>query len=119
MLRHHHGSEDGDLWPMLLRADNTLAGPLAALTREHHRLDDALARLAADDCPTAAAAVERRDLLHEPPDNEEPVLFPALWAHTRDDDWVGFSLRRAVPPPHNDKHPLHSAPEARRGDHDG
>src|SRR3546814_13487128 len=93
MLRHHHGSEDGDLWPMLLRADNTLAGPLAALTREHHRLDDALDRLAADDCSTAAAAVEVRDLIHEHLANEEPVLFPALWAHISDDDWAGFPQR--------------------------
>src|SRR3546814_14198127 len=35
MLRHHHGSEDGDLWPMLLRADNHPAAPLAAPTRAH------------------------------------------------------------------------------------
>src|SRR3546814_18032484 len=95
MLRHHHGSEDGDLWPMLLRADNTLAGPLAALTREPHRLDDALDRLAADDCSTAAAAVVVRDLIHENLDHHAPVIFPPLCAHISEDDWARSAGRRA------------------------
>src|SRR3546814_15720004 len=40
MLRHHHGSEDGDLWPLLLRPDNTRAGPLPAPPRETPCPDD-------------------------------------------------------------------------------
>jgi hemerythrin-like domain-containing protein len=106
MLRHHHGSEDGDLWPMLLRADGSLADPLAALTREHHRLDDALDRLAADGHASSGAAVEVRDLIHEHLDHEEPVLFPALRAHVSDDDWAGFSQRTVAAAPQEGTHLL-------------
>src|SRR3546814_17200866 len=49
MLRHHHGSEDGDLCSLLLRADNTTAGPLAALPRDTHAPDSYLHR----PCPAA------------------------------------------------------------------
>jgi hypothetical protein len=98
MLRHHHEREDRDLWPLLVAAEPSLAGPLAGLSREHDRLDEALDRLAADPAPDVAAAV--RDLVHEHLAHEEPLLFPALRDHLTDAAWGEFSKRAiATAPP--------------------
>jgi hypothetical protein len=104
MLRHHHESEDGDLWPLLVAADPSLAGPLAELSAEHDRLDDALDRLEAG--VSVDAAVEVRDLIHGHLAHEEPILFPALRAHVSDDDWTAFSRRTIASAPQVGTHLL-------------
>jgi hemerythrin-like domain-containing protein len=99
VLRHHHESEDADLWPLLVAAEPHLGAPLARLSLEHDRLDTALDELAAAPVPVtgdgeavrAAGAV--RDLVHEHLGHEEPILFPALRAHLGDDAWDAFSAR--------------------------
>jgi hemerythrin-like domain-containing protein len=93
MLRHHHESEDRDLWVLLAAAAPALHHDLDALSAEHDRLDDALDRMLDD--PSAEAAADLRELVHSHLAHEEPVLFPALRAHLTDGDWDGFS-RRAV-----------------------
>jgi hypothetical protein len=93
MLRHHHESEDRDLWVLLATAEPALHHDLGALTAEHDRLDDVLDRVLADPSPEATA--DLRDLVHAHLAREEPVLFPALRDHLTDGDWDRFS-RRAV-----------------------
>jgi hypothetical protein len=93
MLRHHHESEDRELWPILTAAAPSLADPLGDLSREHDRLDDALDRVAAS--TDEASAIEVRDLVHDHLAHEEPILFPALRAHVTDDQWTAF-FQRAV-----------------------
>jgi hypothetical protein len=97
MLRHHHESEDRDLWPLLTEAEPSLVEPLTELSREHERLDPALDRLAADADPATAAAV--RDLVHEHLSHEEPVLLPALRRNISDVEWAGFSQRTVAGAP--------------------
>jgi len=97
MLRHHHESEDRDLWPMLAGRSPSLGNPLHALTLEHDRLDGALDRLAADISPAATAEV--RDLVHVHLDHEEPILLPALHAHLTDEEWAAFSQRTVASAP--------------------
>jgi hemerythrin-like domain-containing protein len=97
MLRHHHESEDEDLWPLLTTAEPSLIDSLATLSGEHERLDGALDRLAADPSPVSAAEV--RDLLHEHLGHEEPILFPALRAHVSDAAWAVFSERTVASAP--------------------
>ncbi len=104
-LDHHHRSEDTGLWPLLLAAAPNLAGPLAALSDEHERLDaelDALraAPVGAIACHTAAVrAAAVRDLVHEHLAHEEPVLFPALREHVSDEAWAEFSARTVATAP--------------------
>lgn len=97
VLRHHHTSEDTDLWPQLVASDPALTQPLNLLTEEHHRLDEGLDRLAVarfDDEPGARdPAVAVRDLVHEHLDHEEPILFPALRRTMSDTAWDAFSAR--------------------------
>lgn len=104
-LRHHHETEDHDLWPQILAAAPDAAQGLGALTDEHHELDEALDRLAAvavaDDpgtdeviraeLHTAAATV--RDVVHKHLDHEEPMLFPALRAYISPEAWTDFAQR--------------------------
>ncbi|MGW3247438.1 hemerythrin domain-containing protein [Streptomyces sp. NPDC001070] len=45
-LRHHHETEDNDLWPRIVSAAPATEHALAALSEEHERLDVALDRLA-------------------------------------------------------------------------
>jgi hypothetical protein len=100
-LRHHHESEDRDLWVLLTNAAPSLREPLAALTVEHARLEEALDRLARD--ASLECAAELRDLVHEHLGHEEPVLFPALRTELSDEEWAGFSARTVAssPPEHN------------------
>ena len=97
MLRHHHESEDGDLWPTIVEAAPSLAGRLDALSREHDTLDEALSRMAATLTPVTAGEV--RGLVHEHLDHEEPILFPALRAHVTTADWDAFSERTVATAP--------------------
>ncbi len=99
-LRHHHESEDDELWPQLIAADPAAGPGLTALNREHDALDSGLDALAAapvrDDADRpalAAAATAVRDLVHEHLDHEEPVLFPVLAAHMSDLAWAAFSQK--------------------------
>lgn len=97
MLRHHHESEDRDLWPTIIDAAPALIGRLDDLSRDHDRLDAALDGLAADLTPEMSRTV--RDLLHEHLDHEEPILFPALRAHVTAADWDAFSERTVATAP--------------------
>ena len=97
MLRHHHESEDRELWPILTAAAPSLADPLGDLSREHDRLDDALDRVAAS--TDEASAIEVRDLVHDHLAHEEPILLPALRAHVTDDQWTAFSQRAVASAP--------------------
>ncbi|MFC5203592.1 hemerythrin domain-containing protein [Streptomyces kaempferi] len=45
-LRHHHQTEDDDLWPRIVATAPTAAHALESLTDEHDQLDAALNRLA-------------------------------------------------------------------------
>ncbi|MGW5465504.1 hemerythrin domain-containing protein [Streptomyces sp. NPDC003996] len=104
-LRHHHETEDHDLWPQILSAAPDAAQGLDALTDEHHELDEALDRLAAvavTDGPGSdevirselhAAADAVRDVVHRHLDHEEPILFPALRAHISPAAWTDFAQR--------------------------
>jgi hemerythrin-like domain-containing protein len=96
-LRHHHESEDRDLWVQLTTTAPSMHAALAALSREHDTLDVVLDRLEADASPDAAAAV--RHLVHEHLAHEEPVLFPALRTHLTDGDWAAFSQRTVASAP--------------------
>jgi hemerythrin-like domain-containing protein len=97
-LRHHHESEDGQLWPLIAAAAPETSDALAGLTGEHDRLDAALASLAdvgtdgdIDRGALTEAAVAVRDLVHSHLANEEPLLFPALREHVSEQAWDAFS----------------------------
>jgi hypothetical protein len=96
-LTHHHEREDHALWPILVSSSPGLRGALAALTREHERLEVALAALHGlpvldgDAEPAREAAIVLRDLVHEHLAHEEPVLFPALRDHLSEEAWDAFS----------------------------
>lgn len=106
-LRHHHETEDEDLWPRIVAAVPATAQELDALTEEHERLDAALDRLAAtsvDDHGEGAtsdgvraalhdAAVAVRDTVHDHLAHEEPILFPALRDHVSPAEWKDFAQR--------------------------
>jgi hypothetical protein len=101
-LRHHHESEDLDLWPQIVAAAPQTADALAELSREHDHLDATLAEVgdAPDRSRLAAAAVSLRDLVHAHLAHEEPILLPALRTHVSDESWAEFSQRvvAAAPP---------------------
>ena len=97
MLRHHHRSEDQDLWPTIVTAFPAVTDRFDELSREHDRLDEALDRLAADTTPASTAEV--RDLLHEHLDHEEAILFPVLRTHVTDAQWTAFSERTVASSP--------------------
>jgi hemerythrin-like domain-containing protein len=106
MLRHHHHSEDTDLWPLLTAADPAVAAALEQLSQEHQLLDDALDEL--DDTEIGevggrdrlrGAATDLRDLVHEHLSHEEPILFPSLSEHIAHHVWDGFSQRTVVTSP--------------------
>ncbi|WP_432175231.1 hemerythrin domain-containing protein [Streptomyces sp. Tue6028] len=120
-LRHHHESEDENLWPRIVTAAPDTALALDELSGEHERLDEALDRLAAvavsdggaDDRPGESAgsgagrvggstgdavrdalhqaAVAVRDTVHGHLTHEEPILFPALRDHISPAEWAEFS----------------------------
>jgi iron-sulfur cluster repair protein YtfE (RIC family) len=102
-LRHHHETEDEDLWPQIVAAAPDIAVALKELSKEHEQLDEALDRLAAvevDDSGTDEvrvrlheAAVAVRDTVHSHLAHEEPVLFPALREHISPEYWAAFSQR--------------------------
>ncbi|MEU8836960.1 hemerythrin domain-containing protein [Streptomyces sp900116325] len=105
-LRHHHETEDDDLWPRIVAAAPATAHELGALTEEHERLDAALDRLAATNLghgegPTSEgiraalhdAAVAVRDTVHDHLTHEEPILFPALRDHISPAEWKDFAQR--------------------------
>ncbi|MER7682506.1 hemerythrin domain-containing protein [Streptomyces sp. NPDC096934] len=103
-LRHHHESEDHDLWPRILAVAPAAAQGLNELSGEHEELEAALGWLAAislgdrrtgdtravrTELHEAAAVV--RDTVHEHLSHEEPFLFPALRDHVSSDQWEEFS----------------------------
>ncbi|MGC8919874.1 hemerythrin domain-containing protein [Streptomyces sp. PG2] len=103
-VRHHHETEDEELWPLLTAAAPGAASALGALSEEHRRLDkalDALAAVALGDEGGAGdarlalreAAVEVRDAVHGHLAAEEPVLLPALRERITDAQWKDFSQR--------------------------
>lgn len=104
-LRHHHETEDEDLWPQIVATAPSAADALKELSVEHERLEDDLDRLAAvaltEDHPDPAgaraalheAAVSVRDTVHSHLAHEEPVLFPALREHVTPEYWVELSRR--------------------------
>ena len=105
-LRHHHETEDDDLWPRIVAAAPTTAHELDALTEEHERLDAALDRLAATNLGHGEgatsegiraalhdAAVAVRDTVHDHLTHEEPILFPALRDHISPAEWKDFAQR--------------------------
>ncbi|MGC5007792.1 hemerythrin domain-containing protein [Streptomyces sp. NBC_01724] len=105
-LRHHHETEDDDLWPRIVAAAPATAHELDALTEEHERLDAALDRLAATDLGHGEgatsegiraalhdAAVAVRDTVHDHLTHEEPILFPALRDHVSPAEWKDFAQR--------------------------
>ncbi|MFF7212979.1 hemerythrin domain-containing protein [Streptomyces sp. NPDC008238] len=101
-LRHHHETEDEDLWPRIVATAPATAIALKELSAEHDQLDEALDRLAAvalgDDADGARtalheAAVAVRDTVHAHLAHEEPVLFPALREHVTPEYWADFSQR--------------------------
>ncbi|MFD8077821.1 hemerythrin domain-containing protein [Streptomyces sp. NPDC059718] len=106
-LRHHHETEDEDLWPRIVATAPAAADALKELSAEHEALDEGLDRLAAvelsngegdgqGDGARAAlreAAVAVRDTVHSHLAHEEPVLFPALREHITPEYWADFSQR--------------------------
>ncbi|MFD7406505.1 hemerythrin domain-containing protein [Streptomyces sp. NPDC059866] len=119
-LRHHHETEDNDLWPRIVAAQPATQPGLGALSEEHERLDAALDLLAAvnlsgdevqggpdeavgtglgggaADGPRTAlrdAAVAVRDTVHDHLAHEEPLLFPALRDHLSPAEWQDFAQR--------------------------
>lgn len=102
-LRHHHETEDEDLWPRILTTAPAAADALKELSAEHERLEEGLDRLATvelgdgeGDGARAAlreAAVAVRDTVHSHLAHEEPVLFPALREHITPEYWADFSQR--------------------------
>ncbi|MCX4579881.1 hemerythrin domain-containing protein [Streptomyces sp. NBC_01571] len=122
-LRHHHQTEDDDLWPRITAKAPAAAQSLDSLTDEHDQLDAALDRLAGvavhvgeavagvplttagtgDGAATPGeaavraelhdAAVTVRDVVHDHLTHEEPVLFPALREHVSPAEWQDFAQR--------------------------
>jgi hemerythrin-like domain-containing protein len=99
-LRHHHESEDGDLWPLITATAPGVTDHLGDLSTEHHQLDAALDALAAvpvsgesDRAALEKAAIAVRDLVHRHLEHEEPVLFPALRDHVTAEVWAEFSRK--------------------------
>ncbi|WP_189697786.1 hemerythrin domain-containing protein [Streptomyces chromofuscus] len=99
-LRHHHETEDHDLWPRIVVSAPEVKQALDSLSGEHERLDVALDRLAAvsirDDeedvrAELRDAAAEVRDTVLEHLAHEEPVLFPALRDHISAAEWTEFA----------------------------
>jgi hemerythrin-like domain-containing protein len=93
-LRHHHETEDHNLWPLIEKAAPGASAPLARLSDEHHALDQALDDLeaAAAGSPELASAAETvRRTVHEHLEHEEPILFPALREHVTEQEWKDFS----------------------------
>ncbi|GAA2376460.1 hypothetical protein GCM10010404_35320 [Nonomuraea africana] len=97
-LRHHHETEDHQLWPMIAAVAPKAAAPLAALSEEHDELDAALDALKAvpiredGDRPGLQQAAEAVcALVHRHLEHEEPLLFPALREHISPDEWTAFS----------------------------
>ncbi|GGT02613.1 hemerythrin domain-containing protein [Streptomyces chromofuscus] len=120
-LRHHHETEDNDLWPRIIAAAPAMENGLDTLSEEHERLDAALDLLAevdlsGDEAEDGAgeaadtrlgggdaaedlraelrrAAVAVRDTVHDHLAHEEPVLFPALRDHLSPAEWQDFAQR--------------------------
>ncbi|WP_245939256.1 hemerythrin domain-containing protein [Actinacidiphila glaucinigra] len=101
-LRHHHETEDEDLWPQIVATSPATADALGDLSAEHERLDEALDALAAvalgDDADAARPALHEaaaavRDTVHSHLAHEEPILFPALREHVTPEYWADFSQR--------------------------
>lgn len=106
-LRHHHQTEDDDLWPRITAKAPTAAQALGSLTDEHDQLDAALDRLAGVAVHDGAAstgeaavraelydaAVTVRDVVHDHLTHEEPLLFPALREHVSPAEWQDFAQR--------------------------
>ncbi|QVJ00669.1 hemerythrin domain-containing protein [Nocardiopsis eucommiae] len=103
-LRHHHETEDHDLWPLLLESAPETAAELERLSDQHERLEtalDALAGVPIDDetdgasarAELRAAAAEVRETVLHHLEHEEPVLLPALGAHMESEVWDAFAMR--------------------------
>ncbi|MFB7288507.1 hemerythrin domain-containing protein [Actinacidiphila glaucinigra] len=101
-LRHHHETEDEELWPQIVATSPATADALGDLSAEHERLDEALDALAAvalgDDADAARPALHEaaaavRDTVHSHLAHEEPILFPALREHVTPEYWADFSQR--------------------------
>ncbi|MFE7095539.1 hemerythrin domain-containing protein [Streptomyces erythrochromogenes] len=111
-LRHHHQTEDDDLWPRIIAAAPAMERALDALSEEHEHLEaalDLLAAVAVDggepdgaaggrtadpvraSLRDAAAAV--RDTVHGHLAHEEPLLLPALRDHVSPAGWQEFAQR--------------------------
>ncbi|TMR93593.1 hemerythrin domain-containing protein [Nonomuraea basaltis] len=97
-LRHHHETEDHQLWPMIAAVAPEVAAQLAVLSQEHDQLDAALDGLEAapsredGDRPGLQRAAEAvRALVHRHLQHEEPLLLPALREHISPDEWTAFS----------------------------
>jgi iron-sulfur cluster repair protein YtfE (RIC family) len=97
-LRHHHETEDRQLWPMIVEAAPDVAAELGSLSEEHDQLDAALDAL--ESAPIAGdadrenlhrAAEQVRVLVHRHLEHEEPILFPALAQHVSPESWTVFS----------------------------
>ncbi|MEV6681904.1 hemerythrin domain-containing protein [Streptomyces erythrochromogenes] len=111
-LRHHHQTEDDDLWPRIIAAAPAMERALDALSGEHERLEaalDLLAAVAVDGgepdgaaggraaAPVRAAlrdaAAAVRDTVHDHLAHEEPLLLPALRDHVSPAGWQEFAQR--------------------------
>lgn len=92
-LHHQQQTEDDTLRRMITAADPGIRDGLAALSGEHGELAPTLGKLAAvpvrDRAALHEAAVAVRDVLHRRPEQEEPLLFPALADAV---GWVGAWL---------------------------
>jgi hemerythrin-like domain-containing protein len=97
-LRHHHETEDHQLWPMIVDAAPDIAAAMGSLSEEHDQLDAALdalelASIAGDadreNLHRVAEAV--RELVHRHLEHEEPILFPALTRYVSAQGWAAFS----------------------------
>ena len=111
MLRHHHHSEDTDLWPLLTDASPGLSAALDGLSQEHQLLDGALDELgdsALDEEGSRdqlrGSATDLRDLVHEHLSHEEPILLPALAEHISEPTWDQFSQRTVATSPPDGNH---------------
>ncbi|MFD5567555.1 hemerythrin domain-containing protein [Streptomyces cadmiisoli] len=110
-LRHHHETEDHDLWPQIVAAAPGMATALDDLSEEHEELEDALDQLAAvnlsdgetDTTGEAGGAGVRtalrdaaeavRVIVHDHLAHEEPLLLPALRDHVGPAAWQDFAQR--------------------------